>query len=98
MADRHDLALRAGRRDLELLRDDGRSQGVVAAGPDPLRQPREDAAAVVSNRARLAVDELLRRPDLAAEGLDHGLVAEADAERRDAGRQPPDASDRSARA
>src|SRR3954451_4695141 len=97
MADRHDLALGAGGRDLELLRDDGRSQGVVTAGLELLRQPGEDAAAVVANRARLAVDELLRRPDLAAEGLDQCLVAEADAKSGHAGGEPFDDLDRGAR-
>src|SRR6266511_3890198 len=47
-------------------------------------------AAVVADRRGLAVDERLRRPDLPAEGLDDRLMAEADAERRNACGEPAD--------
>src|SRR5207247_1739931 len=61
-----------------------------AAGLELLGQAGEDAAAVVAHRARLAVDEPLGGADLAAEGLDDGLMSEADAERRHVRSQPPD--------
>ena len=47
--------------------------------------------------ARLPVQERLRLPDLAAEGLDDRLVAEADAERRHARPEAPDELDGDAR-
>jgi len=74
MTHRHHLALGAGRRDLELVGDGDRRERVVAAGLELFRQAVEDAAAVVTDGARLAVDQPLCRPDLAAEGLDDGLV------------------------
>ena len=71
-------------RDLEAIGDARRRERVVAAGLERLGEAVEEAAAVVVDRARLAVDESLRLADLAAEGLDDRLVAEADAERRHA--------------
>ena len=56
---------------------------MVTAGLELLGEPGEEPQAVVADRARLAVDEPPRRPDLATEGLHDRLVAEADAERRD---------------
>jgi hypothetical protein len=50
----------------------------------------------VAHRARLAVHELARRADLAAERLDDRLVPEADAERRDPRGQPAHDLDRRA--
>src|SRR4051794_26107555 len=98
VADGHHVALGAARRDLELLRDRGCSERVVAAGLEALGQALEEPAAVVLDLTRLAVDEPLRLADLAAEGLDDHLVAEADAERRHARAEPPDELDRDARA
>jgi hypothetical protein len=69
---------------------------VVAAHLQLRRQPREDAAAVVRDDARLAVEQRLRLADVAAEGLDDRLVAEADAERRCGLAEPPDHVDRDA--
>ncbi len=57
---------------------------VVAAGGQLVGEAGEEAAAVVLDRGGLAVHELPRRADLAAEGLGQRLVAEADAERGDA--------------
>src|SRR5205085_261026 len=59
-----------------------RRERVVAAGVERGREAGEEAHAVVVHGARLAVDEPAREADLAAEGLDDRLVAEADAERR----------------
>ena len=59
-----------------------RRERVVAPGEEVLGQPGEDAAAVVRDDRRLAVHELARLADLAAEDLHDRLVAEADAERR----------------
>src|SRR5205823_3481438 len=80
----HHLALVTRRRDLESIGDAGRGERVVAAGVEGGRETGEEPAAVVVHRARLAVDEAPREADLAAEGLDDRLVAEADAEGRDA--------------
>src|SRR5436190_19390221 len=90
VANGHHLVLAAGSGNLELARHARRRERVVAAGFELLRKTGEDAAAVVADRARLAVDEPLRRSDLAAEGLDDCLVPEADAERRHARSEPPD--------
>ena len=84
VADAHDLAVVAARGDLELVGHPRRRERVVAADLESLRQALEDAPAVVFDDARLAVEQALRAPDLPAERLDDGLVAEADAERRDA--------------
>src|SRR5581483_2402794 len=81
----------------ELVREPGRRERVVAARVERLGQPVEEAAAVVVDGRRLAVQELLRVADLAAERLDDRLVAEADAERRDPRREPSDRLDRDAR-
>src|SRR5512133_1008666 len=90
MANRHHLAVTTGRRDLQLVGEGRRSQGVVAAGKEVVRQVAEDAAAVVAADARLSVDERPRLPDLAAEDLDDRLVATADTERGSTRREPAD--------
>ncbi len=82
--DAHHLAVLGPRRDDELGGDVERRERVVATRLDLLRQARVHALAVVTDDARLAVQERLRAPDLPAERLDDRLVAEADAERRDA--------------
>src|SRR4051812_8823077 len=96
VADGHHVALGAARRDLELLRDRGCSERVVAAGLEALGQALEEPAAVVLDLARLAVDEPLRLADLAAEGLDDHLVAETDTECRHVRTEAPDELDRDA--
>ena len=65
VADGHHLAVGRGRRDLELVGHRGRRKRVVAAGLEVLRQPREDPATVVRDRARLSVDQTLGLTDLA---------------------------------
>src|SRR6185437_11749438 len=90
MADRHHLAVRRSRRDLQRLRDLCGCQRVVPAHLEPVRQPGEEASAVVADGARLAVDEGAGGGDLAAERFDNRLVAEADSEGGSAGREPPD--------
>ena len=60
-------------------------------------EPGEDAAAVVVDSVALPCTSSLRLADLAAEHLDDRLVAEADAERRDAARQALDDRGRRAR-
>src|SRR3954471_20095470 len=90
MADGHHLAVGSGRRDLQQRRDLCGRQRVVSADLELLGQPAEEAAAVVADGARLAVDERAGGGDLAAEGLDDRLVAEADAEGRSFGRETPD--------
>ena len=82
MPDGHDLAVAGGRRDLELLGNSCGRERVVAAGFELVREAGEQAAAVMPDGASLAVHELPRGLDLAAEGFDDRLVAEADAERR----------------
>ena len=86
----HDLAVRCGRADLQLVRDPGGGQRVVAPGLEPFGKAAEDPLAVVLHGRRLAVDELARRADLPAECLDDRLVPEADAER---GSRPCEAGD-----
>src|SRR5207249_2120635 len=66
-------------------------------GGEILRQPGEDALAVVVDGARLPMQEALRLPDLAAECLHDRLVAEADAERRRRRGEPADDVERRAR-
>ncbi len=67
---------------LELVGEVGvGDQRVVAAGDHRGRQPGVDRLAVVLDLGVLAVDRLAL-DDLAAEDLDHRLVAEADAEHR----------------
>ena len=85
MAHGHHLSVGGGGGNLELVRDAGDREGVVAARGQLVRDPGKEAAAVVLDRGRLAVDELPRRPDGASEGFGQRLVAEADAERGDAG-------------
>ena len=97
VADAHHLAVGRPGGDLELVRDLDRGERVVAAGLEVLRHPGEDALAVVLDERRLAVQERLRGPDLAAERLDDRLVAEADAERRHPRPEPADQLDRDAR-
>src|SRR3954451_22205494 len=82
VADAHDLAVVAARGDLELVGHRRRGERVVAADLESLRQSLEDAASVVLDDARLAVQQALRAADLAAERLDDSLMTEADAERR----------------
>src|SRR5689334_835052 len=82
MAHRHDLAVRSRRGHLELVRDAGRRQRVVAPRLELLRQTLEETASVGAHRRRLPVDEEARRPDLAAERLDDRLMPETDPERR----------------
>src|SRR5690242_11341629 len=89
--DAHHLALAAGGRDLEHVRNRRGCEGVVPARLELVRKTGEEAAAVVPNRARFAVHEPPRGPDLAPERLDDRLVAEADPERRDTA--PPDELD-----
>src|SRR5438067_13711107 len=86
MAYAHHLAVVAACGHLELVRHARRGERVVAPDLEPLRQPAEDAAPVVLDDARLPVEKALRAADLAAEGLDDRLVAEANAERRHARR------------
>ena len=74
-----------------------RGERVVAADLDLLGQSREHALPVVVDHARLPVEERSRRADRAAEGLDDGLVTEADAERRHAGAERADELERDAR-
>src|SRR4051794_32574524 len=66
-------------------------QGVIAPHGQRRRNAGEDRAAVVLDGRRLAVDRQVAH-DVAAEGLGERLVAEADAERRDArlGEAPDD--------
>ena len=90
MAHRHHLAVVRVRGRLELVGNARRGERVVAAGVERLRQAGEEAGAVVADGARLAVQELARVADLAAEDLDDRLVAEADAERRRRRREPAD--------
>jgi uncharacterized membrane protein len=68
-------------------------QGVVAPGRETPGQASQDAAAVVSDQCRLAVDGLRRRGDPGAVGRRDGLMAEADAEQRDCARAGPDGVD-----
>ena len=65
-------------------RDDER---VIAPGGERLRDAAEDARAVVLDGRRLAVHQLGRADDVAAEGDADALVPEADAEHRDARRR-----------
>ena len=97
MADAHHLAVRGPGRDDELVGHRRRGERVVAADLDLVRQPGEDARAVVGDDARLPVQQRPRLADLAAERLDDRLVAEADAERRRRRAEPPDQLDRDAR-
>ena len=76
----HHLAVRRRRRDLEDVGHGRRCERVVAAGEEVLGQAGEDAAAVVGDGRRLAVHELPRAADLAAEDLHDRLMPEADAE------------------
>src|SRR3954447_5913732 len=70
---------------LELVREVFvHDQRVIARHGQRVGQPGEDALAVVRDLRRLAVDGLMADHP-AAEGLAHRLVAEADAERPDAG-------------
>src|SRR6266536_1765052 len=84
VAHAHHLAVVAPSRDLEHVRHARRRERVVATDLEVLRQPAENALAVVLDRARLAVQQALRARDLAAERLNHRLVPQAHAERRHA--------------
>ena len=97
MANSHHLAVLGSRRHVELVGDMDCGERVVAPDLDRARKPCEDALPVVLDPARLAVDELTRLRDLAAEGLDDRLVPEADAERRRRGAELADELERAAR-
>ena len=90
MAHGHDLAVRRGRRHLELVGDASRRERVIAPGLELAGKPTEEPEAVVVDRPGLAVDEGSRRTDLAAEDLDDRLMAETHAECRNARGKPPD--------
>ena len=92
----HHLAVVGVGGRLELVGQPRRRERVVAARVERLGQAGEEAGAVVAHRARLAVQQLARVADLAAERLDDRLVAEADAERRRRRREPADDLDRRA--
>src|SRR5206468_885719 len=64
------------------VRNPGGRERVVPPRLDGARQSGEDAASVVPHEARLAVEECPCLSDLAPEGLDDGLMTEADAEGR----------------
>ena len=70
---------------------------MVAAGVERLGEAGEEAGAVVTHRAGLAVQQLARVSDLTAERLDDRLVAEADPQRRRRRRKPADDLDRGPR-
>ena len=86
---RHHLAVGCGRRDLEHVGHRRRGERVVAAGQEVLGSPAKMPRPSWRDGRRLAVHELARLADFAAEDLDDRLVAEADAERRDPDGQPP---------
>src|SRR5207237_4703704 len=96
VADGHHLAVVAVRARLELVRQPRGGERVVAARVEALRQAAEEAASVVRDGARLAVQQLARLADLTAESLDDRLVPEADAERGRRRREPADDLDRRA--
>ena len=86
VAQAHDRAVGGARIDLELGRHGlglGR-QRMVAGGGERRRQVGEHAGPVVLDRAQLAVHHLPRAADRGAERLGDRLVAEADAQDRDA--------------
>ena len=83
VAHAHDLAVLRPRGHLQLRGNANGGERVVAAGLERGREPREDAAPVVLEHARLAVQQRLRLRHLAAEGLDDRLMAETDAQRRE---------------
>src|SRR5207342_3014372 len=99
VANSHDLAVLGPRGHLELRRaaralDRERmvARRIIGRG-----QPREDTLARVVDARDLAVHQGLRVHDLAAVGLADRLVAEADAEERQASREAPDHVERYAR-
>ena len=96
MAHGHHLSVGGRGGNLEPVRDARDRERVVAARGQLGREAGEDAAPVVRDRRRLAVDELPRRPDLTAEGLGKRLVAQADAEGGDAGGESSQDLDRRA--
>ena len=81
MPDGHDLAVARRSPRPRAAREPCGREGVVAADFELVREPGEQAAAVVPDGAGLPVHELLRGLDLAAEGFDDRLMAEADAQR-----------------
>ncbi len=93
----HHLAVGRPGRDLELVGDLDRRERVVAAGLEVLGEAGEHAPAVVLDEGRLSVQERLCGPDLASEGLDDRLMAEADPERWHARPEPADQLDRDPR-
>ncbi len=84
MLEAHDLAVFGPGGDLELGRQGVAldRQRVVARRRERVRQALEQALAGMMDRAGLAVHEGLGADDVAAEGLAHGLVPEADAQDR----------------
>src|SRR5205807_4312842 len=92
VAQPHHLPVVGARRDLELFRhrvgEDG--QRVVPGGAERRGDAPEHAAAVVLDRGRLAVHLPPGARDRGAEGLADRLMAEADAEDRDARPEPAD--------
>src|SRR5207245_9491311 len=78
----HHLAVVGRGRDLELLGDRRRRERAVAPGLEVRGETGEETAPVVVDDACLAVQQLLRLPDLPDEGRDDDLAPEADAERR----------------
>src|SRR5437879_11752652 len=95
MAKAHDLAVLGPGRDLErvwhrLAHDRER---VVAGGDEGVAEPREDPAAVVTDRRGLAVHLRLRARDRGAVRLTDRLAAEADAEDRQRGAKAADRVD-----
>mmetsp|Transcript_20777 Transcript_20777/g.79652 ORF Transcript_20777/g.79652 Transcript_20777/m.79652 type:complete len:235 (-) Transcript_20777:5988-6692(-) len=92
VAHAHDLAVLAARGDLQYRRaarllDD---EGVVADHAELARQTAEHAALVGRDGAGLAVHLALRADDPAAQGLAHGLVAQAHAQHRLFAEEMPD--------
>src|SRR5690606_20241232 len=59
-------------------------QRVVAGGGKRGRQAGKDALALMMNRRQLAMHDLLRPDDVAAEGLANTLVPQTDSQQRDA--------------
>ena len=98
VAEPHDFAVLAFGRDFQDVGERGalHGEGMVAHGREALVEPGEEPLAVVADAARLAVHEPFRRDDASAEGLGDGLVAEADAENRQASGEGADSVERDA--
>src|SRR6266849_6461480 len=82
--DGHDLAVVGRRAHLELLRQrfSLNRERMVAPGRDGIRKPLEDRAAIVSDQARLPVEDPSRVADLRAVRRPDTLMAETNPERR----------------